>query len=269
MNRIDSLFHRKKEKVLSVYFTAGYPVLNSVRNIILSLERNGADMIEIGIPYSDPLADGPVIQETGKIAIAGGMTINNLFSQLEGIREESSIPLLLMGYINPVLQYGYERFCRHAAQRGIDGIIIPDLPVFEYEKNYKDTVIANDLRNIFLITPETPETRIRKIDEASTGFLYIVSSASTTGKTKEFGSEQQDYFKRIRSMKLKNPLMAGFGIYNPETLNQAFISCNGAIVGSAFMREFIKGKPIEDTVSDFLMFMKSKPDTKNRNTENI
>ena len=251
MNRIDKLFQRKREKILSVYFTAGYPELNTVEKIIISADKNGADMIEIGIPYSDPLADGPVIQETGKTAIANGMTIKNLFSQLTGIREKTSIPILLMGYINPVMQFGFTHFCKEAADKGIDGLIIPDLPLLEYKNHYRDTVIANDLRNIFLITPDTSDERIRKIDEACTGFLYMVSSASTTGKTKHFGQDQINYFKRIKSMELKNPVMAGFGIYNHETLGQAFSWCNGAIIGSAFMREFQKGKPLEETVVDF------------------
>lgn len=258
MNRIDKLFKEKKEKILSVYFTAGYPEIDSVEELILSIERNGGDMIEIGIPYSDPLADGPVIQETGKIAIAKGMTIRNLFQQLTGIRKKSSIPLLMMGYINPILQYGFENFCKSAAETGIDGLIIPDLPVPEYVSLYRDIVISNNLKNIFLITPDTPEPRIREIDEVSTGFLYLVSSASTTGKTREFGPEQLGYFKRISEMKLKNPLMAGFGIYNYTTFQQACTYCNGAIVGSAFMRELLKNEPVEETVVNFLKTLKKQ-----------
>lgn len=256
MNRIDKLFREKEGNLLSVYFTAGYPWLNSVEEIILSAEKNGANMMEIGIPYSDPLADGPVIQETGKTAIANGMTIKNLFSQLHGIRKKTSIPLLLMGYLNPIMQFGFTRFCREASDTGIDGLIIPDLPLFEYENHYKDDILSCDLKNIFLVTPDTSDERIRKIDEASTGFLYLVSSASTTGKTQEFGQKQLEYFKRVNSLKLKNPLMAGFGIYNRETLDQAFCYCNGAIVGSAFMREFQKGKPVEETVHNFFQSLK-------------
>ncbi len=251
MNRIDKLFQDKKERILSVYFTAGYPVLNSVEEIIISADRNGADMIEIGIPYSDPLADGPVIQETAKTAIENGMTIKNLFSQLTRIRERTSIPLLLMGYINPVLQFGFTRFCKEAVKAGIDGLIIPDLPLQEYNDHYRETVIANDLRNILLITPDTSDQRIKNIDATCTGFIYMVSSASTTGKTKNFGHEQEEYFKRIRAMKLKNPVMAGFGIHNRETLEQVYAYCNGGIIGSAFIREFRKGMPIDVTIDNF------------------
>jgi tryptophan synthase alpha chain len=236
MNRIDNLFLTKKDKILSVYFTAGFPSLNTVEEIILLLEKNGADMIEIGIPYSDPLADGPVIQETGKIAIENGMTIKNLFKQLNNIRKKTSIPLLLMGYMNPVLQFGFVPFCKIAAETGIDGLIIPDLPMQEYEMEYRKTATENNLKNIFLITPDTSEERIRKIDALSTGFIYMVSSASTTGKTKSFSDDQLKYFKRVASMKLKNPALAGFGIHNRETKEQVFRYVNGAIVGSAYMR---------------------------------
>ncbi len=256
MNRIDKLFQAKKEKIISVYFTAGYPSLDSVEKIILLTEKNGADMIEIGIPYSDPLADGPVIQETGKIAISNGMTLKNLFLQLTNIRSRTSVPLLLMGYINPVIQFGFASFCQHAADAGIDGLIIPDLPLREYKNLYRETVAANNLKNIFLITPETSDERIRKIDESSTGFIYMVSSASTTGKTGAFDDAQVNYFKRIASMKLKNPALVGFGIHNRETLNQVFRYCRGAIVGSAFMRELQKGNSIEVAVNDFFKSLK-------------
>ncbi len=251
MNRIDKLFQTKKGNILSVYFTAGYPSLKSVEKIILLLEKNGADMIEIGIPYSDPLADGPVIQETGKVAISNGMTLKNLFSQLTNIRNKTSIPLLLMGYINPVLQFGFPRFCKNAAEAGIDGLIIPDLPFREYKDLYRESVTENKLKNIFLITPDTSDDRIRLIDDVSTGFIYMVSSASTTGKTGTFGNDQLKYFKRIASMKLNNPMLVGFGIHNRETLEQVYSYCQGAIVGSAFMRELQKGNGLEGTVAEF------------------
>jgi tryptophan synthase alpha chain len=253
MNRIDNLFSTKKEKILSVYFTAGYPTLNSVEEIILLLEKNGADMIEIGIPYSDPLADGPVIQETGKIAIENGMTIKNLFSQLQNIRKKTSVPLLLMGYFNPVLQFGFQNFCESAAGAGIDGLIIPDLPMKEYERQFKQIVTANNLKNIFLITPDTSDERIRQIDSVSSGFIYMVSSASTTGKTKSFSEEQLGYFKRIASMKLKNPAIAGFGIYNRETKEQVFRYVNGAIVGSAYMRALKDTDSLEKSTAGFFV----------------
>ena len=251
MNRIDKLFHTKKEKILSVYFTAGYPSLESVEKIILLLEKNGADMIEIGIPYSDPLADGPVIQETGKVAITNGMTLENLFLQLTNIRKKTSVPLLLMGYINPIMQFGFSRFCQNAAKAGIDGLIIPDLPLREYGNFYRDTVSANNLKNIFLVTPDTSEQRIRQIDDLSTGFIYMVSSASTTGKTRTFDNNQLKYFKRIASMKLKNPTLVGFGIHNRETLEQVFRYCQGAIVGSAYMRALQKSNSIEEDTAEF------------------
>ena len=255
MNRIDKLFQTKKEKILSIYFTAGFPSVDSVEKIILLLEKNGADMIEIGIPYSDPLADGPVIQETGKAAIENGMTLENLFLQLTGIRKRASVPLLLMGYINPIMQFGFTRFCQTAAGAGIDGLIIPDLPLREY-KNYRETVIANNLKNIFLITPDTSEQRIRQIDDLSTGFVYLVSSASTTGKTITFDDNQIKYFKRISSMKLKNPAMVGFGIYNRETLEHVFSYCQGAIVGSAYLRALQMSNSLEEDTSDFFKSLK-------------
>ena len=252
MNRIDNLFNTKKEKILSIYFTAGYPAHKSVENIILLLEKYGADMIEIGIPYSDPLADGPVIQETSKIAIANGMTMNDLFLQLRNIRKRVTIPLLLMGYLNPVIQFGFQRFCQSASDTGIDGLIIPDLPLQEYEREYIMIVKEHNLKNIFLITPDTSDDRIRQIDELSTGFIYMVSSASTTGKTKSFNEEQILYFKRIASMKLKNPVLAGFGIYNRETKEQVFSYLNGAIVGTAYLRALQSSDSIEESTSGFL-----------------
>ena len=252
MNRIDNLFSTKKKNILSIYFTAGYPSLDSVENIIISLEKNGADMIEIGVPYSDPLADGPVIQETSKIAIANGMTMNNLFLQLKDIRKKVNIPLLLMGYLNPVVQYGFQRFCQSAADAGIDGLIIPDLPIQEYEREYMKIVTGHNLKFIFLITPDTSEERIRLIDALSTGFIYMVSSASTTGKTKSFNEEQISYFERIASMKLKNPVLAGFGIYNHETKEQVFGYVNGAIVGTAYLRALQSSDSIEEATAAFL-----------------
>lgn len=255
MNRIDNLFQTKKEKILSVYFTAGFPSVDSIGEIILSLERNGADMIEIGIPYSDPLADGPVIQETSKIAISNGMTLQNLFVQLRHLRSRTEIPLLLMGYINPVLQFGFERFCDTAAATGIDGLIIPDLPVDEYKKSYKETVTNNNLNNILLITPDTSEQRIREIDEICTGFIYMVSSASITGKTMAFGENHLKYFRRISGMKLKNPALAGFGIHNRQTKEQVFSIVQGAIIGSAYLRALQEGNSIEGSTRTFFRAM--------------
>ncbi|HEX2919766.1 MAG TPA: tryptophan synthase subunit alpha [Bacteroidales bacterium] len=236
MNRIDNLFRTKKKNILSIYFTAGYPSLNSVTEIIKSLDNNGADMIEIGIPFSDPLADGPVIQQTGTIAISNGMTLELLFEQLRNIRQITDKCLLLMGYLNPVLQYGYREFCRKAKECGIDGLIIPDLPPDLFNSAYREETIKNDLRFVFLITPETSSERVRYIDELSSGFLYLVSSKATTGNLKAFDSSQIEYFRRISSMNLNNPLMAGFGIHSRETKEQVFSYLNGAIIGSAYLR---------------------------------
>lgn len=251
MNQLDRLFGSKKKNILSIYFTAGYPYIDSVEEIILLLEKNGADMIEIGIPYSDPLADGPVIQETSRIAIENGMTVENLFHQIKDIRKRTSIPLLLMGYLNPIIHYGFGRFCRTASGSGVDGLIIPDLPVAEYVKDYKKTVDDYNLRNVFLITPETSVPRIRQIDDLSSGFLYLVSSSSITGKTGSFGEEQLSYFRRISEMKLKNPVMAGFGIHNAETLSQVFSFGFGAIIGSAYMRSLEGAGSIEAATLEF------------------
>jgi tryptophan synthase alpha chain len=251
MNRIDELFQSKKNKIVSVYFTAGYPTLDSVENIIILLEKNGVDMIELGIPYSDPLADGPVIQETGKIALENGMTLNHLLLQLNDIRGKTSIPILLMGYFNPILQYGFEQFCREAEEAGVDGLIIPDLPLWEYENQYKKIIDVYNLKTIFLITPDTSNKRIRQIDDFSSGFIYMVSSSSTTGNTDLFDEKQLNYFKKIDGMNLKNPIMAGFGIHNRETLEQVHRYCNGAIVGSAFMRQLQKRQSIEEGVEEF------------------
>jgi tryptophan synthase alpha chain len=251
MNRIDRMFQTRREKILSVYCTAGYPTLNTVEKIILLLEKNGADMIELGIPFSDPLADGPVIQETGTIAIANGMTLENLFLQLKDIRKKSEIPLVLMGYFNPVLQYGFEHFCKTAKEVGVDGFIIPDLPLNEYNDKLRKIIVLNNLKFIFLITPDTTAERIKEIDELSTGFIYMVSSAATTGNMNQFDSNQIEYFKRIASMNLKNPVMAGFGIHNRETLEQVYKYCNGAIIGSAFMRNLQSSKSIEEGTEKF------------------
>ena len=256
MNLIDSLFHSKSANILSIYFTAGFPSAGSVEEIILSLEKNGADMIEIGLPYSDPLADGPVIQETSKVAISNGMTISNLFLQLKDIRKRSSVPLLLMGYLNPVIRFGFKRFCKEASDAGIDGLIIPDLPLHEYVKEHKSIADSYGLKNIFLITPDTSEQRIRQIDTLSNGFIYMVSSASITGKTQDFSLKQVEYFKRISEMKLKNPVLAGFGIHDRQTKEQVFSHLNGAVIGSAYLRALQNGKSIEESTREFFMSLK-------------
>ena len=223
-------------KLLSIYFTAGYPDLEDTVPIIMALENAGVDMIEIGLPFSDPLADGPTIQASSTAALRNGMHTELLFEQLQGIREKVSIPLVIMGYFNPVLQYGVERFCRKCREIGIDGIILPDLPLYVYQEEYEEIFRANGLLNIFLITPQTGEERIRMIDEGSEGFIYMVSSASTTGAKEGFGPEQQAYFQRIASLNLRNPQIVGFGISNEETFEQATGYAKGAIIGSAFIK---------------------------------
>ncbi len=235
MNRINQKLQEDK-KLLSIYFSAGYPSLNDTVKIIQDLEKSGVDMIEIGLPFSDPLADGPTIQESSTQALHNGMTTKLLFEQLTTIRETVKIPLIIMGYFNPMLQYGVEEFCKKCAEIGIDGLIIPDLPVAIYADDYKAIFEKYGLINVFLITPQTSEDRIRFIDSVSNGFIYMVSSASVTGSQSGFGSSQESYFKRIADMNLKNPQIIGFGISDKTTFNQATQYAKGAIIGSAFIK---------------------------------
>lgn len=235
MNRINQKLQEDK-KLLSIYFTAGYPNLNDTVSIIEELEKAGVDMIEIGLPFSDPLADGPTIQESSTAALKNGMTTELLFDQLKDIRKTVSIPLIVMGYFNPMLQYGVEAFCAKCHEIGIDGIIMPDLPLDVYQEEYEDIYKKYGLINVFLITPQTSEKRIRAIDNASDGFIYMVSSASTTGAKSGFGEEQREYFDRIASLELKNPQIVGFGISNSETFEAATTKAKGAIIGSAFIK---------------------------------
>ena len=235
MNRIDSALAKNK-KLISIYFTAGFPELDDTVPIIKALEKSGVDMIEIGMPFSDPLADGPTIQDSSTQALKNGMHTQKLFDQIKSIRNEVTIPLIIMGYFNPIFQYGVEAFCKSCKDVGIDGLIIPDLPVDVYHKNYKSIFESYGLKNIFLITPQTPESRVRYIDEVSDGFIYMVSSASTTGAKSEFGDIQENYFKRINDLKLKNPQIVGFGISNYDTFNAATTYAKGAIIGSAFIK---------------------------------
>ncbi|PIF06735.1 MAG: tryptophan synthase subunit alpha [Draconibacterium sp.] len=251
-NRINQLFATKKENILSVYFTAGYPKLNDTVEIIRQLENNGVDLVEIGIPFSDPTADGPKIQKSSEKALKNGMTLNLLFDQLKEVRKEVKIPLILMGYINPVLQFGMEAFCKKCHDTGIDGAILPDLPLEEYEEKYKHYFSVNQIHNIFLITPQTPEERIRRIDDVSSGFIYMVSSASTTGIGKKVEDFHEDYFDRIRKMNLRNPYLIGFGISDHATFTNACKYANGAIIGSAFLKSISEGKPISEDVSHFV-----------------
>ena len=235
MNRIQQKLQENK-KLLSIYFTAGYPSLNDTVTIIQNLEKSGVDMIEIGLPFSDPLADGPTIQASSTQALKNGMTTEILFNQIKDIRKTVSIPLIIMGYFNPILQYGVEDFCEKCKNIGIDGLIIPDLPVDVYHDNYKSVFEKYGLINVFLITPQTSNERIHFIDSISNGFIYMVSSASTTGTKSGFGDEQTNYFKRISEMNLKNPQIVGFGISNNDTFVQATKYAKGAIIGSAFIK---------------------------------
>ncbi len=235
MNRIDQLFQQKKENILSVYFTAGYPQLDDTIRVMQALEKEGVEMLEIGVPFSDPMADGPVIQASGTQALLNGMSVKTLFSQLEDVRTTVTIPLILMGYLNPILQFGFEAYCQRAASCGIDGLIIPDLPFAEYLENYKPIADRHGLHMIMLITPETSEERIRLIDDQTSGFIYMVSSASVTGARKSFGELNLSYFKRVNAMGLKNPRLIGFGISNRETFEAACEAAAGAIIGSRFI----------------------------------
>ncbi len=235
MNRINKLFQTKSEKILSIYFCAGHPTLEGTRDTIKTLEQKGVDMIEIGVPFSDPMADGPVIQNAATKALRNGMTLRKLFSQLDGIRSEVNIPLIFMGYLNPIMQFGFENFCKECVAKGIDGVIIPDLPFKDYLEEYKPIADKYDIRIIMLITPETSDERIRFIDEHTDGFIYMVSSAATTGAQKEFDNAKQAYFSRINAMGLRNPRMIGFGISNKQTLEAAQSNAAGAIIGSKFV----------------------------------
>ena len=251
MNRIDQLFQQKKENILSVYFTAGYPRLDDTGRVMQALEEVGVDMLEIGVPFSDPMADGPVIQASGTQALRNGMSVKTLFSQLEDIRNSVTIPLVLMGYLNPILQFGFENYCKQAAACGIDGLIIPDLPFVEYLENYKPVADRYGLHMIMLITPETSEERIRLIDDQTSGFIYMVSSASVTGSRNSFGEENLAYFRRVNAMGLKNPRLIGFGISNRETFDAACREAAGAIIGSRFIA-LLGSEPSVETAAEKL-----------------
>lgn len=235
MNRINQLFEKKQKNIFSVYFTAGFPQLEDTVPVLKALQANGVDLVEIGIPFSDPMADGPVIQQSSHEALQNGMSIRKLFSQLTDIRREIQIPLVMMGYLNPVMQFGFENFCRECSRVGVDGMIIPDLPMSDYLAEYKLIAESFNLKFIFLITPETSEGRIREIDEHTNGFIYMVSSAAVTGTQQSFDSRIA-YFNRINAMGLKNPRLIGFGVSNKATLEMVNQHASGAIIGSAFIK---------------------------------
>jgi tryptophan synthase alpha chain len=252
MNRIKKLFENKSKDVLSIYFTAGFPELDNTLSMLSLLQENGADIVEVGMPFSDPLADGPVIQRSSEIALKNGMNLDLLFEQTRNMREKISIPLVLMGYLNPLLQYGMEKFLQRASENGFDALIIPDLPIREYEIQYKSLFDRYGLKNIFLITPETSEARIRQIDSISDAFIYLVASSGTTGAKENVSDTQEEYFKRIASYKLKKPLLAGFGISNRETFETACRYANGAIIGSAFIKNLETAENINTAIEGFM-----------------
>ena len=251
MSRIQELFQRKNKNVLNVYCTAGYPKLESTVEIMNILQQNGADLIELGMPYSDPLADGPVIQASSGIALQNGMTIKTLFGQLKDFRKTISVPVILMGYMNPVLQYGFEKFCKDASEAGVDGLILPDLPEYEFETEYGNIIKKYKLDFIFLVTPETSAERVKKLDTLSTGFIYAVSSSSITGTDKNF-STVETYLEKLQSLNLKNPILVGFGIKDKETFNDACKYSNGAIIGTAYIKALENSANIEASTKDFL-----------------
>ena len=251
MSKLELVFKEKSKRILNVYCTAGYPALDSTMKVMASLQKNGADIIELGMPYSDPLADGEVIQVSSMKALANGMNIAVLFEQIQDMRKSITIPVILMGYMNPILQYGFEAFCKKAKEVGIDGLILPDLPLFEFEDSYGKIITENNLDFIFLVTPETPDQRVKKLDSLSNGFLYAVSSSATTGKDKDFNVVAQ-YLQKLQAMQLKNPILVGFGIKDKATFDAATVHTQGAIIGSAYIQQLTKGGDIETTTSQFL-----------------
>lgn len=258
MTRIEKLFSNKQKDICNIYFTAGFPSLNDTEKIILTLEKAGADMVEIGMPYSDPLADGETIQQSGSVALKNGMTLQILFEQIESVRQKSQIPLVMMGYFNQVMQYGEEAFFKKCNEVGIDGLILPDLPAAIYEADYQQLMKDNNLNNIFLITPQTPDERIVYLDSLSSGFVYMVADASVTGKQKDISNSQIAYFEQIGKMNLTNPRLIGFGISDHQSFSTACAHANGAIIGSAFIRALEKSENIEATIYNFIGMIKNE-----------
>ncbi len=257
-NKLTQLFHSKPKNLLNIFFTAGYPKLEDTTVILKSLGEANVDLVEIGIPFSDPLADGPTIQESSKIALENGMSIEKLFTQLEQFRIENpdfKIPILLMGYLNPVMQFGLDKFCARCAGVGVDGLIVPDLPMFIYETEFKETFEKHHISNVFLVTPQTSDKRIREIDTNSTGFIYAVSSASTTGSKADF-SAAADYLGKLRDMDLKTPVLTGFNIKNAQNFQDACNYVDGAIIGSEFIRQISASADIPATVLSFVKSVK-------------
>ena len=252
MNRLDNLFEHKKPNILNIYFTAGFPKLEDTETIILNLAKAGADLIEIGMPYSDPLADGPVIQQSSERALENGMGLDLLFQQIQNARKKTAIPLVLMGYFNQVLQYGIEKFLANCNKNGIDGLILPDMPLDDFEDEYKALFEANNLKISFLVTPQTPESRIQRIDELSSTFVYLVSSASVTGAKNDINQQQIEYFERVKNRTWKNPTLIGFGISDTKSFQTACQYANGAIIGSAFIKMLENSLDLERDIEGFV-----------------
>jgi tryptophan synthase alpha chain len=256
-NRLVNLFREKRENLLNVYFTAGYPQLESTGVVLKALAAAGTDIVEIGMPYSDPLADGPTIQQSNSVALRNGMSIRKLFSQLAEYRAQVNLPVILMGYLNPVLQFGIEKFCQEAARVGVDGLILPDMPLQEYEEEYQPLFLKYNLSVIFLVTPQTAEDRIRKIDALTNSFIYLVSSASTTGKKVGGDAKQLQYFQRIQNLNLKNPKLIGFGISDRSSFQLACKYAEGAIIGSAFIKVIQEPENLEQNIRHFIQEVKA------------
>jgi tryptophan synthase alpha chain len=252
MNRIDQLFQQKKERVLSIYFTAGFPKLGDTLPIMEAIEAAGADIIEIGIPYSDPIADGPTIQDSNMIALENGMSLKVLFEQLREMRKTVSIPVVFMGYLNPIIQFGMENFCAKCKEVGVDGLILPDLPMQQFLDEFKGLFDKYELRNTFLISPQTSEKRIREIDQHSSGFIYMVSSHSITGAKTGISDEQVTYFERVAAMDLKNPRLIGFGISDAESFSKVSQYSNGAIIGSSFIKKIKDSKNLKEDIKTYI-----------------
>ena len=251
-NRLTRLFREKKENLLNVYFTAGYPELDSTATVLKTLQSAGTDIVEIGMPYSDPMADGPTIQASNSIALKNGMSIRKLFAQLEQVKAEITLPIILMGYLNPVMQFGIEKFCAEAARVGVDGLIIPDLPLHDYEEIYKPLFDQHNLSIVFLVTPQTSIARISKIDALTDSFIYLVSSASTTGNTVGGDEKQLGYFERIKNMGLRNSKLIGFGISDRNSFDLACRYAEGAIIGSAFIKVIQNKENLEQNIQHFI-----------------
>ena len=256
-NRIKELFKKKDKNILSVFYTAGFPTLDSTTDIAKTLQEAGADIIEIGIPFSDPVADGPTIQESNKVALDNGMTLKILVEQVKEIRKEKvTVPIILMGYLNPVMQYGIEKFVKDASKAGVDGLIIPDMPIYEFEEKYKDLFAEHNLCNTFLISPTTSDDRIRRIDAITNGFIYAVSASSTTGARNQFADDQIQYFDKLKKAQLNNPYLIGFGISNNETFSKASEYSYGAIVGSAFINLLKESQNRQNDIVQFVQRIK-------------